>query len=128
MNYLTPSEWFNELGQTVLRPLQKAMDGLCAEMRHSAPQISERNDEYIVTIEMPPLEKHQVNVSVNGRQLTITGDLWQHTTQQVDGETREHASFHKIHRSFTLPPMIDADRVTANMEGNKLRITIPKCK
>ncbi len=129
MDHLTPhdgNDGLGELEKAFWGPLQEAFSQLFAGFEKSSLQVDESETEYHLTVELPALEKHKVNVSINGNQLTIAGDLWQETTSQDSSGTRQQAAFHQVFHSFTLPPAVDTGRVNADMEGNRLHVVLPK--
>ena len=86
--------------------------------------IFENNDGYILEAEMPGVNKSGLQISVEGTEITITG---QRTAEHASGNLlfreRSNASFRRV---FNLDPAIDTGRISAKMEQGILTLTLPK--
>lgn len=88
--------------------------------------ISEDAEEYLVTAELPDLQKKDVKVRVEDGELTISGE------RKTEGETkgrkyhRIERSFGSFQRTFTLPEAVRSDKVTAEFKDGVLRVHLPK--
>src|SRR6185295_16044028 len=89
-------------------------------------EVKETRDAYVITADLPGVEEGDVDVSLAGNQLTISGAREQES--QGDGEQyyaleRAYGAFV---RTFSLPGGADQDNVTAEMKNGVLRIAIGK--
>jgi HSP20 family protein len=91
-----------------------------------ALNISERNDAYLVTVELPGVKLDDLEITLEDGLLTIQGE------RQFANDSSEE-QFHRLERSsgpfrraITLPAHIEADEVNASMEDGVLRILVPK--
>jgi HSP20 family protein len=89
-----------------------------------ALDISEKEDEFVVSVELPGVDPKAVDVSLNGKVLTVTGEK---------KETREDADYHRVERTWgsftrtvTLPDTVDAAKVTAESKNGVLTIRLGK--
>lgn len=87
--------------------------------------ILESDDAYVMTIELPGLERDDVRVTIEGRRITLAG---QRPALSVSG-----AQFHRLERGqgafrrvFALPLAIDRSRVTAEARDGVVTVTLPK--
>lgn len=88
--------------------------------------VTETEQSYVVKAEMPGIKKENIKVSVQGDQVTISGES---DTEQDRSEgnfvyrERYHGS---QFRSFTLPQSVDEENATANCHDGVLELVLPK--
>ncbi|MCA9450435.1 MAG: Hsp20/alpha crystallin family protein, partial [Candidatus Omnitrophica bacterium] len=90
--------------------------------------VEDEGDHYAVTIDLPGLEDSQVDIQVDGRNLTLSG-VREATTEEEDDSgkvIRRERNLGRFERSVTLPGPVDQDAVEANYEDGVLKITLPK--
>lgn len=95
-----------------------------------APQldVSEGDEEYIVSVALPGVKPDDVEITVDRGTLAIRGEL--RADQEIKDEQylyRER-SFGKFTRSITLPDQVQADAAEANFENGILRLRLPKAE
>ena len=91
-----------------------------------AMDLVETGDHYVLRADLPGLSDEDVNVQVEDKMLTISGERKaEHDTQQ-DGYHRLERAFGAFSRSLTLPEGIDPDEVQAHFDRGVLEIQIPK--
>jgi HSP20 family protein len=90
--------------------------------------ISESDKEYVITAELPGLERKDVEISLNDNMLTIRGE--KKTESSPDNKNK---NFHVTERMYgvfyrvlELPPGVDPSSIQATMSKGVLKITIPK--
>ncbi len=88
----------------------------------------ETEDAYHIEVELPGVKKKDVDISVDGNILTISGE------RNVRDEVKDE-DYHKVEsrygifsRSFTLPEKVDISNIEAEFVNGVLEITIPKLK
>ncbi len=94
------------------------------------PSVNTREGEYAyhVEVDLPGIKKDDVDISVDGNVLTITGE------RKVKDETKEEdyykieSKYGKFSRSFTLPEKVDVEDIHAESSDGVLEIVIPKLK
>jgi HSP20 family protein len=97
-----------------------------------APRVDVSEDERVVTLtaELPGVAEGDVDVSLEGDQLTIRGEKRsEHEHKKEQGNFRLHRterSYGAFQRMITLPYRVDPDRVTAEFRDGVLKITLPK--
>ncbi len=104
--------------------------GLAAEQIGSvACDLYETDDAFVLTAPLPGLEPEDVEISVQGNLLTISGEL-----KPAESE-REQQSYHvrerrygKFFRQISLPASIEGDRIQARLEQGVLTLHIPKAE
>lgn len=91
-----------------------------------AIDISEDDDRYTVSAEIPGTKKEDVTVELHEGTLTIRGE--KRSEREEKGEQRRvvERSFGSFSRSFSLPPNADAEHIKARFENGVLSVRIPK--
>lgn len=87
--------------------------------------IYETDAALVLLVELPGVGPDTVNVSLDGRTLTITGEAGDHPPT---GYSLTHEEFRPAHyeRAFTLAESYDDDDVQAAMKDGVLTLTIAK--
>ena len=95
-----------------------------------SPRMDMREDDksYTITLDMPGLDKSEINVKAEGRLLTITGRSGSETEEQdSSGKTlRRERRSGSFQRSITLPGPVKSDEIEANYLNGVLKIILPK--
>ena len=113
----------NTLNETQSRPAQSGVETNRGYVTPPA-NITGTNNEYIVELEMPGVDKNGLEVTVEGNQLTIIGrrqseipdgDLCYCETPQAD-----------YRRVFELGPDVDTSQISAEMKQGVLILRLPK--
>ena len=119
---------FRELDQLYDRMNQiwEAGTGTSQDTERWVPlaDVEETDDAYVVDVELPGVDEADINLEVNGREVTVTGELKERErTGILRRRTRRVGEFQY---SVTLPGDIDADNVNAQLEHGVLTVTVPK--
>ena len=91
-------------------------------------EIVEGEKEIVMAFELPGLEKSDVTIEIDDNVLTLRGEKKsEHVEEDAKKEffLRER-SYGMFERSFTLPPVVNVDKVGAVFEKGVLKITLPK--
>lgn len=88
--------------------------------------VKETSDAYVIRADLPGMSEDDVDVSLSGNLLTISGERTQE--ERKEDETwytleRRHGSFT---RSFTLPEDVDAEHCEASFENGVLTVRLGK--
>ena len=105
------------------RPLWRDME-VAPEMRLD---VSEDDKAYKVKAEMPGVDKNDIEISVEGNQVSISAEVKRETTKK--DEERELCTeryYGKVYRSFSLPSELDSNKADAHYEHGVLTLTLPK--
>jgi len=89
--------------------------------------IKENENEFVVEMAAPGMTKDDFNIELNNSVLTISSEK-QTNNQSKEGEnvTRREFSYQSFSRSFTLPVIVETDKISAKYENGILRVNIPK--
>jgi len=91
--------------------------------------ISENENYYAVTADLPGVKKENLKVQVSNDQLVIEGERHFTQTQDEDKNSnvrRSERSFGKFVRRFSLPEMIDPEKIKASFKDGVLEIKLEK--
>ena len=88
--------------------------------------LSETDEEFRVTAELPGLDEKDFEVSLEGDVLTIKGEKKLEKREEQKGYTHVETSSGCFHRAFRLPLEVDPDSVTASYKKGVLTVTLPK--
>lgn len=119
-----PTTEFDDLFRSfALRPGWREM-ALQPEIRLD---VSEDAGAYRVKAEMPGVDKDDIELSIDGNQVTIGAEV-KRETERKDGETELYAEryYGKARRMFSLPGDVDGTKAEARYDKGVLSITLPK--
>jgi HSP20 family protein len=102
-----------------------------ADGSEGAPQIRldvrETDAAYTVKAEIAGVRKEDIDVQVNGNQVTISADVKQEKEERDGGRVlRSERRYGYASRSFTLGSAVDPAAVKARYESGVLELTLPK--
>jgi HSP20 family protein len=126
----------------VFGPLQREVDRLFDEFGRGfgtlavagsvslmpSMDISETDKEFVITVELPGLERKDVDISLEDNVLTIRGEKKVEASpddknKNVHVSERSYGVFYRV---LQLPGTVDPASVQATMSRGVLKITIPK--
>ncbi len=90
-----------------------------------ATDIHETETQLLVNVEMPGVDKDNIDIKLEKNTLTITGNV---DLSKYDGLQPVYTEYNVGHftRSFTISNAIDSDAISASMEGGVLQVRLPK--
>jgi HSP20 family protein len=90
--------------------------------------LSETDDAYIVKVDVPGVNKDQIDVQMQDRQLSVTGEI----PEPKDGDgRRQHRRSRRTGRfelHTHLPADVNADGVRGELADGVLTVTVPKAE
>ena len=87
--------------------------------------VTETENGYVVHSEMPGVKKENIDVAIEGNQVTITAEVKQEW-EKKEGERmlRNERYFGNIYRSFTLPVELDQSACEATYDNGVLELKL----
>ena len=79
-----------------------------------------------ITAELPGVEASEVDLRVENNVLTLRGERRLAREESKQSYRRVERSYGSFARSFTLPPVVDAEKVKAEAKDGLLTIHLPK--
>jgi HSP20 family protein len=93
-----------------------------------ATDVIERDDEILITAELPGVKDEDVEISVRDGVLRIAGERRLEDEVKEDRYYRLERSYGGFERSFPLPRGVEEKDITAGIAYGVLRVRIPKPK
>lgn len=94
-----------------------------------AMDVTERENEYVIHMDMPGVSREDVDITLADGVLTICGEVKRNREERSgDRVIREERSYGKLTRSVRLGSHIDEKKVTANYKDGVLELTLPKAE
>jgi len=88
--------------------------------------VSETEGEYQIKAEIPDVKKEDVKVTLEDGVLTIQGERKQEKEVKGKRYHRVERSYGRFVRSFTLPDVVDEEKVQAEFKDGILNLALPK--
>lgn len=93
-----------------------------------ALDVSEDENEVVVTAEVPGCKAEDVDIAVHGNTLSITGEKKQKQEKKEKGYYHIERSYGSFRRELTLPSDVETDKVEAVCKDGVLSIKLPKAE
>jgi HSP20 family protein len=102
-----------------------------ANFETSAPDIrldiNEDDKAYRVKAEIPGVDKKDIDVSVEGNQVSISAEVKRESNKKEgEKEVCSERYYGQVYRAFALPADVDGNKVEARYENGVLTMTLPK--
>jgi len=129
-----PSDFFgiqreiNRVFDSFIRGGVQADESLMTSYWTPAVDIAEKQDEYIVKMELPGVNKDDVKINLESNILTIKGEKKQEKEEMEKNLHRIERSYGSFQRSFTLPTTVKSDKIDAVFKDGVLSISLPKAE
>ena len=88
--------------------------------------VKEDDKAFRVTVDMPGVKKENIDVAVEGNQVTISAEVKREESREHEREVHKERFCGKASRSFSLPANVKVDECKANYDGGVLSLTLPK--
>ena len=86
----------------------------------------EHDDEFVVTVDLPGVEKDDVDIRVTDHTLRMGAEHEEAVEEAEEQYLRRERGHESMQRSIRLPDEVDAEGVTARMKNGVLTVTLPK--
>ena len=128
MANITRYDPFNDLDDLFkglfVRPMRFDLD-VAPQMRMKI-DVTKAEDTYTVKADIPGASKEDIQVSIDGNEVTISGEIKKESEEKKGGEVlRSERYYGKVSHSFTLPHDVDEAKVVAKYADGVLKLTLP---
>lgn len=106
--------WFPQEGRQFEAALDMRLD------------VSETDSGYAVDVDLPGVRKDDIDISVEGSQVTIRAEVKRDTSSRHGKAVHSERYSGQAYRSLTLPQEIDAAAAKAKYDDGVLTLTLPK--
>lgn len=113
----------NFFGGFEQRPLTRRADTFVPHV-----DVVDTDKEIMVSAELPGMDEKDIEVSLMGESLTITGEKKEEKEEKGKDYYRSERSYGSFSRTIPLPADIDAEKVAASFKKGVLTIKLPKTK
>lgn len=120
----------DRLFDRMLRVPWAGFDGLSDSMGDWNPslEVTETGNEVVVRAEVPGVSANDLDVSVSGNMLTLSGEKKESTEDKREGYHRTERRFGSFRRSVQLPFSVESEKVSAEHKDGVLTIRLSKCE
>jgi HSP20 family protein len=91
-----------------------------------AMDLIETTDHFVLRADLPGMSEEDVNIEVEDRVLTVSGERKVEHTDSKEGYFRVERAFGSFSRSLTLPEGVNPEAVSASFDRGVLEVEIPK--
>jgi HSP20 family protein len=91
-----------------------------------AVDIVEENDRFVLRADVPGVDPKDIDVSMDGGVLSISGERQSENSSTEEGVKRIERFTGRFYRRFTLPDTADAEQIGARCDRGILEVSIPK--
>jgi HSP20 family protein len=119
-----------------LNALQARVNRLFDEIGHSdetnttlwtpMADIYENQDNLVLKVELPGMDQNNIDLRLENNVLTIRGSRNFDNEVKAENYHRVERSYGTFSRSFSLPVVVDQEKIAADYKDGILKITLPK--
>lgn len=88
--------------------------------------VKETKDHFVLEADLPGFKEEDIDVSITGKHLTITGKREAENKQESDNYFVTERSYGQFSRSFTLPDTANVEQAQVGLKQGVLHLTLPK--
>jgi len=88
--------------------------------------VVEKENQYLVSAELPGIEKDNISVDLKGRTLTLSGERKAEKEVKEGNYHCQERTYGRFCRSFRLPEAVDPEKVKAEFKNGILTVEVPK--
>jgi HSP20 family protein len=88
--------------------------------------VKETKDAYVIKADLPGVKEEEVDVSLSGNMLTISGKKEEEHKEEGEQYYAMERTYGSFARSFSLPDSVDSEHVTAELRDGVLAVNVPK--
>lgn len=137
MNALTRWDPFRELdelqkrfsallGRTPVKTNDEQQEALTVAEWAPVVDIVEDDNQYVITAELPGLQKEDIKVRIQNDALTISGERKYEKEEKDKKFHRVERAYGSFSRRFTIPENSDGEKVSAEFKDGILQVHLPK--
>ncbi|MFN7875722.1 MAG: Hsp20/alpha crystallin family protein [Pirellula sp.] len=117
---------FQEMEDIVERLWSDQGDGLSIQLLAPPLDMTETDKEIKLRMDLPGISPKEVDIQVNGNQLTVSGERKEENEENGYTYHRLERRIGKFSRTVLLPCQVEDEKVDARYQDGVLNITMPK--
>lgn len=121
---LMPRSWISPIGWNW--PMWSGIEESLTNIRTPKMDVIDRDQDVLIHVEMPGVEKRDVDISMTNNTLNIKGSIQREAREQRKDYFRCEIAQGNFSRSLAIPAGIDKTRISASLKDGILEITLPK--
>lgn len=90
--------------------------------------LSESGDAYRLKMDLPGLDKSDINVRMEDNRLFVSGERAEETTRKDEDSVHSERFFGSFYRSIRLPAAVEEEKIEAHFKNGVLTIDLPKAE
>ena len=90
--------------------------------------LRENDEQIVVRVEVPGVEPDDLEIHVNGKVLTVSGEKKNGTEEEQEGYRYSERRFGSFKREVRLSSPVDVDSVSAEHQHGVVTITLPRAQ
>lgn len=114
--------FFNRLLDTDILPSEEV------SQVHPLINVSEDEDKFMISAELPGMDKGDIDITFKEGVLTISGEKKSQGEKSGENYFRRERSFGKFCRAVNLRTPVKEDKISAEYKNGVLNITVPKAE
>lgn len=119
-------EFFEARGREWGHDLEDWFQAESELIRHVPVEIKDTEQNIIVRAEVPGFQANDIKISVDGRQLMMSGKVEATTEEKTAQAVYNERRSQQFCRALTLPTDVDATQATTSLQDGMLELTLPK--
>ncbi len=88
--------------------------------------ILEQDNEYLLKLDIPGIDKKDVQIEVEDGKLTVSGERKSTLKEDEQSCLKCERTFGKFSRTFKLNGHVEEEKITADFNNGELTLTLPK--
>lgn len=96
------------------------------EDRTANVEVTESENEYRITAELPGMDEKGIEVTISGDLLTVKGEKKEEREETRKDYRLSERHYGAFQRSFVIPPGADAGKIAASFSKGVLTVTLAK--
>jgi HSP20 family protein len=101
-------------------------EGIARGAWNPTVDIYENKDQIVIEAELPGMNREDFDLSFENNVITLRGERRFEKKDESDNYHRVERSYGSFTRSFTLPPTVSGEGISAEYRNGVLRVTLPK--
>ncbi len=107
-------------------PMWGAFDEMLQSVRVPQMDVIDRDKDILIRVELPGVEKKDLEVSVSDSTLVIKGKVSREVKEQKKDYFRSEIAQGNFSRSLSIPAGVESSKISANLKDGILEVILPK--
>lgn len=118
--------WMDGVMRQFGMPALESRFGDMPTMLRPQLDIAERDDEYLISVEVPGVEEKDISLTLDEHRLVIEGEKRQESASGDDRYQRVERAYGSFRRVLDLPADAQAEEIKASFTNGVLQVSVPR--